>query len=89
VLSKVDVLLLLDVYSAGEPVINGADSRSLCRSIRQRGRVDPIFVEHIDDILTILPDILQDGDLLLTQGAGDIGALSLEIAQQGLGFKAE
>ncbi|MDO7635718.1 MAG: UDP-N-acetylmuramate--L-alanine ligase, partial [Porticoccaceae bacterium] len=87
VLSKVDVLLLLDVYSAGEPVINGADSRSLCRSIRQRGRVDPIFVERIEDILTILPDILQDGDLLLTQGAGDIGALSLEIAKQGLGFK--
>jgi len=86
VLSKVDVLLLLDVYSAGEPVINGADSRSLCRSIRQRGRVDPVFVEHIEDILTILPDILQHGDLLLTQGAGDIGALSLEIAKQHLGF---
>lgn len=89
VLSKVDVLLLLDIYPAGEEVINGADGRSLCRSIRLRGRVDPIFIEDKQKIFSILPDILKDGDLLLTQGAGDVGALSLQIAKHQLGFKKE
>ncbi len=87
VLSKVDVLLLLEVYSAGEEAINGVDSRSLCRSIRQRGRVDPIFIESKEDIFKVLPDILKDGDLLLTQGAGDVGNLSTQIADCELGFK--
>lgn len=87
VLSKVDVLILLDVYSAGEEVIAGADGRSLSRSIRQRGRVDPIFIEDKEKIFEILPDILQDGDLLLTQGAGDVGALSIRIAESQLGFR--
>ncbi|MEJ2042367.1 MAG: UDP-N-acetylmuramate--L-alanine ligase [Reinekea sp.] len=87
VLSKVDVLLLLDVYPAGESLVAGADGRSLCRSIRQRGRVDPVFIEDKEDVFTVLPDILQDGDLLLTQGAGDVGALSMRIAERELGFK--
>lgn len=89
VLSQVDVLILLDIYSAGEDPIPGADGRSLCRSIRQRGRVDPIFVEDKESIFSILTDVLQDGDLLLTQGAGDVGALSLRIANSQLGFKAD
>ncbi|TXR51998.1 UDP-N-acetylmuramate--L-alanine ligase [Reinekea thalattae] len=80
VLSRVDVLLLLDVYAAGETPISGADGRSLCRSIRQRGRVDPIFVEDKSTLLSILTDVLEDGDLLLTQGAGDVGNLSVKIA---------
>ena len=88
VLSKVDVLLLLDVYPAGEEAINGADGRSLCRSIRQRGRVDPIFIENKNEIFDVLPDVLQEGDLLLTQGAGDVGALSIELAERHLGFKS-
>lgn len=88
VLSKVDVLLLLDVYPAGEEAIPGADGRSLSRSLRLRGKVEPIFIEHRDKVLAALPDILRDGDLLLTQGAGDVGALSAEIAQAQLGFKA-
>lgn len=89
VLSQVDVLILLDIYSAGEDPIAGADGRSLCRSIRQRGRVDPIFVEDKESIFSILTDVLQDGDLLLTQGAGDVGALSLRIANSQLGFKLD
>ncbi|MFQ3260655.1 UDP-N-acetylmuramate--L-alanine ligase [Reinekea sp.] len=89
VLSQVDVLILLDIYSAGEDPIAGADGRSLCRSIRQRGRVDPIFVEDKESIFSILTDVLQDGDLLLTQGAGDVGALSLRIANSQLGFKVD
>ena len=87
VLSSVDVLLLLDVYPAGEAVIAGADGRSLCRSIRQRGRVDPVFIEDKEKVFSVLPDVLQDGDLLLTQGAGDVGALSIRIAERELGFK--
>jgi len=82
VLSEVDVLLLLDVYPAGEEEIPGADGRSLCRSIRQRGRIDPIFVERGGDVKPILKDILKGGDLLMTQGAGDIGSLAIQLAQE-------
>ena len=82
VLSEVDVLVLLDVYPAGEAEVPGADGRSLCRSIRQRGRVDPIFVERGGDVNLILKDILQPGDLLLTQGAGDVGTLAMKLSQE-------
>ncbi len=81
VLSDVDVLVLLDVYSAGEVEVPGADGRSLCRSIRQRGRVDPIFVERGGAVQSVLKDILQPGDLLITQGAGDVGVIAMELAQ--------
>ncbi|WP_087464636.1 UDP-N-acetylmuramate--L-alanine ligase [Oleiphilus messinensis] len=84
VLSQVDVLLLLDVYPAGETPIPGADSRSLCRSIRQRGHIDPIFAEDGADLETILKTVLQDGDLLLTQGAGDINAIAKRLAEAGI-----
>jgi UDP-N-acetylmuramate--alanine ligase len=84
VLSEVDVLLLLDVYAAGEAVITGADSKSLSGSIRQRGKVDPIYIDSMDDIFEILPGVLQGGDVLVTQGAGNIGALSLELAKRKL-----
>ncbi|MDB2384368.1 UDP-N-acetylmuramate--L-alanine ligase, partial [Endozoicomonas sp.] len=84
VLSKVDVLLLMEVYSAGEAVIAGADSRSLCRSIRQRGQIEPIYVGSPDDIGHILSAVLKEGDLLLTQGAGDIGALAVKLGESGL-----
>jgi len=80
VLSKVDLLLLLEVYPAGEEPIPGADSRSLCRSIRQRGAIDPIFVSSPDELPAILADHLQDGDLVLTQGAGNVGTLAKELA---------
>ncbi|MCL1039676.1 UDP-N-acetylmuramate--L-alanine ligase [Shewanella submarina] len=86
VLSQVDVLLLLDVYAAGETPIAGADGRALSRSIRVRGQVDPVFVATPEQLPEMLPDILQDGDLLLTQGAGNIGALSRELASTKLGF---
>jgi len=84
VLSKVDVLVLMDVYPAGEKEIPGADGRSLCRSIRQRGQLDPIFVERGEDIRTVLSQVLQDGDLLVTQGAGDVGAVAGQLAGAGL-----
>ncbi|WP_445773039.1 UDP-N-acetylmuramate--L-alanine ligase [Shewanella sp.] len=89
VLSQVDCLLLLDVYAAGEAAIPGADGRALCRSIRLRGQIDPIFVASPDQLAAVLPDVLQQGDLFLTQGAGNIGALSKELALSELGFKAQ
>ena len=80
VLSRCDVLLLLDVYAAGEEPVPGADSRSLARSIRQRGQLDPIFVEHIEDVPTVLSGIVEEGDVVITQGAGNIGRLAQELA---------
>ncbi|WP_337841355.1 UDP-N-acetylmuramate--L-alanine ligase [Rheinheimera sp.] len=80
VLSGVDVLLLLEVYSAGETAIPGADSRSLCRSIRARGQLDPVYVAGPADLPAALADVLQDGDVVLTQGAGNIGALAKQLA---------
>jgi UDP-N-acetylmuramate--alanine ligase len=85
VLSEVDLLLLLDVYSAGEAPIRGADSRSLCRSIRQRGQLDPVYVKDPSEIRKVLSDLLNDGDILVTQGAGSIGNVSRELAREGLG----
>ena len=83
VLSEVDVLLLLEVYSAGEKKIPGADSRSLSRSIRLRGKVDPVLVQNESDVLEILRDILRPGDMVLTQGAGSVGSLARDLASKG------
>ena len=80
VLSSVDQLLLLEVYPAGEAPIAGADSKSLCRSIRQRGQVEPIYVETVDDVATLLNGVLKPGDILLTQGAGNVGSLAPKLA---------
>ena len=84
VLSEVDTLILLDVYPAGEKPIPGADGRSLSRAIRVRGKVDPIFVERIVDLPAALPGLLRDGDLLLMMGAGDIGAMAVQLGRDGL-----
>lgn len=73
VLSHVDALVMLDVYAAGEDPIPGADGRALCRAIRARGHVDPVFVERASHLAESLRGILSDGDILLTMGAGDIG----------------
>jgi UDP-N-acetylmuramate--alanine ligase len=88
VLSSVDLLLLLEVYAAGEAPIPGADSRSLCRSIRARGQLDPIYVATPADLPAALADVLQDGDVLLTQGAGNIGALAKQLAASKLAISA-
>ena len=73
VLSTVDVLVLLDVYPAGEASIPGADARTLARAIRARGRVDPVFVENSEELPTVLGGVLRSGDVLLILGAGDVG----------------
>jgi len=84
VLSQLDVLLMLDVYSAGEDPIPGADSRSLCRSIRLRGKVDPVFVKSEEDVRGVLKDLVKNGDIVITQGAGSVGVLARTLAAQGL-----
>jgi len=83
VLSEVDVLLLLEVYSAGEKKIAGADSRSLCRSIRARGKVDPVYVRKEADVHGILKDLVKPGDIVLTQGAGSVGTLAKQLTELG------
>ncbi|OUR64089.1 UDP-N-acetylmuramate--L-alanine ligase [Methylophaga sp. 42_25_T18] len=82
VLSSVDVLVILEVYPAGETKIAGADARSLCRAIRLRGQVEPVFAENKQDLFELLPGLVEDDDLLITLGAGDIGAMAREIPQQ-------
>ncbi len=84
VLSTVDQLVLLEVYSAGEEHIQGADSRHLSRSIRNRGVVDPIFVEGIEAVPAVVKDVIKPGDILITQGAGNVGLLAKELAKRKL-----
>ena len=84
VLSGVDALLLTEVYPAGEAPIAGADAKSLARSIRTRGRVDPVVVGSAAELIAALPGVLRDGDLLLMMGAGDIGAVAQQLARTGL-----
>ncbi len=84
VLSGVDVLLLLEVYSAGEESITGADGRALSRSIRTRGHVDPVFVKDCEDVTSILRDIVASNDIVLTQGAGNVGTIAPRIFEEGL-----
>jgi UDP-N-acetylmuramate--alanine ligase len=76
VLSEADVLVLTEIYPAGETPIPSADGRTLSRAIRMRGKVEPVFVARSSEIEQVLPAILQDGDLLLLMGAGSIGAVA-------------
>lgn len=80
-LSEVDALLMLEVYAAGEEHIPGADSKALCRSLRQRGQVEPVYVDDPAKLPTLLDRILQDGDLFITQGAGNVSAIASKLMQ--------
>ncbi|USD64866.1 UDP-N-acetylmuramate--L-alanine ligase [Vibrio sp. SCSIO 43136] len=80
VLDQVDVLIMLDVYAAGEKPISNADSRALCRTIRSRGKLEPIFVPEKEQLPAVLANVLQDNDLVLTQGAGDVGKVAKQLA---------
>ena len=85
VLSEVDLLLLAEVYAAGEPPIIAADSRALARAIRLRGRVEPLFVEDIEQMPSQVLQLVQNGDVVMTMGAGSIGATAQRIAQAASG----
>ncbi len=82
-LSEVDALVLSEVYPAGEAPIAGADSRALARAIRARGRNEPVVVSQVSELPGVLQDVLQDGDLLLLMGAGDIGQLAQQLVSHG------
>ena len=82
VLSTPDLLVLCDVYPAGEAPIAGADGRSLSRAIRARGDLDPVFAQDLAEVPKLLGNLLQDGDLVLLMGAGDIGALAGQLPDQ-------
>lgn len=84
VLAQVDVLLVLDVYPAGEEPIAGAGSKNLCGSIRQRGGIDPIYAEHIEDVPNLLAELVRGNDLVLTQGAGSVSKLVAMLADSQL-----
>jgi len=82
VLSTVDVLILLDIYTAGEAEITGADGQALSRAIRVRGQVDPVFVKDHSELATILAGILKEDDVVLTMGAGNVGQISAELPEK-------
>lgn len=79
VLSEADVLLVGEVYSAGEKPIANADGRAVCKAVRSRGRVEPIFVEKLQSLAEVLEGVIEDGDLVLTMGAGNISAIAHEL----------
>jgi len=82
VLSDADVAIVLDVYAAGEDPIAGADGRAIARAVRSRGSVEPVFVETLDELQPVLESVITDGDLVLTMGAGDIGAYAAGLADR-------
>jgi UDP-N-acetylmuramate--alanine ligase len=82
VLAEVDVLLLTEVYPAGEQPIQGADARTLARSIRNRGKVEPVFVAASEDLPAALAAVVEEGDLVLTLGAGDIGSVAASLPER-------
>lgn len=85
VLAGQDPLIITDVYPAGETPISGADGRALCRAIRARGRVHPVFVPSLGQLGDSLSSIVRDQDVILTLGAGDIGHSARDLVAHGLG----
>lgn len=82
VLSTVDALLLADIYAAGEAPIVAADGRSLARALRVAGKVEPVFVEDIAAMPQTILDVARDGDVVLTMGAGSIGAVPGKLTEK-------
>jgi UDP-N-acetylmuramate--alanine ligase len=79
VLAGVETLVVSEVYAAGETPIPGADGKAICRAVRSHGRVEPIFIERIEHLPATLQRIVRDGDLVVTMGAGSIGAIAAEL----------
>jgi len=81
VLSSVDALLLTEVYPAGEAPIVAADGRALARAVRVAGKVEPVFVEHVNELATAILVSVQPGDVVITMGAGSIGGVPGKVAR--------
>jgi len=79
VLAESDALVVAEVYAAGEAPIPGADGKSLCRAIRSWGRVEPVLLKSLDELPDALAGIVREGDVVLTMGAGHIGAVANEL----------
>jgi UDP-N-acetylmuramate--alanine ligase len=84
VLSQADALLLTEVYAAGEAPIVAADGRSLARAVRVAGRVEPVFVAEVADLPQAVLDLVREGDVVLTMGAGSIGQIPAQLAAMGV-----
>ena len=81
VLQLVDTLILVDVYPAGEEPIAGADGRHLCASIRAGGRIEPHFAQTVNEVPQLLEDLVTDGALLITQGAGNVVQVAKNLSE--------
>ena len=84
VLSRTDILLLGEVYAAGEQPIVAADGRTLARTIRLAGKVNPVFVEDINEMPKVLLNIVKDDDVVMTMGAGSIPSVAGILKEQAL-----
>ena len=82
VLSTVDVLILTEVYAAGEPPIIAADGRALARAVRVTGKIEPIFVEQISEVSATLLRTIRNGDVVVTMGAGNVGGLPVQLIKE-------
>jgi UDP-N-acetylmuramate--alanine ligase len=78
-LSAADVLCVSEVYAAGETPIAGADGRAICRAVRSRGQLEPLFLERIEELADLLEDLIRDGDVIVAMGAGNISAVAHEL----------
>ena len=84
VLSQADAVLLTEIYAASEAPIVAADGRALARALRVAGKVEPVFVENVNDLAAMLADFIRDGDVVLTMGAGSIGQVPARLAEMGV-----
>jgi UDP-N-acetylmuramate--alanine ligase len=75
-LSQADFLAVTEVYAAGEAAIAGADGRAICRVVRGRGVLEPLFVEKVEELALALKDVIRDGDVVLCMGAGSISGVA-------------
>jgi UDP-N-acetylmuramate--alanine ligase len=82
VLASVDALMLMEVYPAGETPIAGADAQALCQGVRARGAMNPVFVRDVDEAFAVLPGMVNDGDVLLVQGAGNVSRLTRTLLEK-------
>jgi UDP-N-acetylmuramate--alanine ligase len=81
VLSSADALVLAEVYAAGEQPIVAADGRALAHALRVLGKVEPVFVEDIAEMSTTISDVVRDGDVVITMGAGSISGVPAQLVQ--------
>jgi UDP-N-acetylmuramate--alanine ligase len=82
VLSTADVLLLTEVYPAGETPMVAADSKSLARALRVQGKVEPIFVETVDELMAAIFNVAQDNDVVLVMGAGSVSGVASGVLRE-------